>query len=74
MSKGGIYGRVAEMYLHDEDKGNAFIKECFFQCHNPELWSFWGIELTLNIISYWIKYLQTLYEECLMLEAELKVN
>lgn len=71
IARGGIYASVAQMYLKDEAKADAFIKECFLQCHNRELWEYWGLELMLEIISYRLLTLRLLYEECLFLEAQL---
>lgn len=71
IARGGIYASVANMYLEDEVKADAFIKECFLQCHNRELWDYWGLDLMLEIISYRLLTLRLLYEECLFLEAQL---
>lgn len=71
IARGGIYSGVAQMYLQDETKADAFIKECFLQCHNRELWDYWGLDLMLEIISYRLLMLRLLYEECLFLQAQL---
>ncbi len=64
ISKGGLHASVAQMFLDDESSGNAFITECFMQCHNKSVLGFWGVELVLDIVRYRLMHLRMLYEEC----------
>jgi hypothetical protein len=72
MARGGLFGSVAEMHIYDEENGNGFIRECFLQCHNPGLFDFWGVELVMEIVTYMLKYVRALYEECALLQGQLR--
>jgi len=49
ISKKGLMGRVAEMYINDEDKAKNFIKECREQTHNEMAQKHWGKKLVREI-------------------------
>lgn len=51
-AKGGLYGRAAEMYMNDDEKGDQFIKECAEQCHNKLAQDMWGEQLVSDILKY----------------------
>jgi hypothetical protein len=72
IDSGGLFAPGAKMYLDDKDRGNDFIIECFEQCHTQMAFYLWGRELILAIVSYRLKCLRLLYEECAILEAELR--
>jgi hypothetical protein len=71
INKGGMYAGAATLCLSNESRGNDFISECFMQCHNTSTLRFWGVELVLEIISYRLRYLRMLYEECMMAQANI---
>lgn len=52
ISKGGLMGYCAKIYLNDEKQAMAFIKECSEQCHNKPAIELWGEELVLEIIIF----------------------
>ncbi len=52
VSKGGLMGAAAKLYLNDREKAKQFIKECSEQCHNKSAQIQWGEELTADIIRF----------------------
>lgn len=52
ISKGGLIGATAKMYLHEADNADLFVKECKEQCHNQSAKNLWGDELVSEIIHY----------------------
>ena len=50
--KGGLMGRLAEMYIDDEQLSDYFILECFEYCKVESIRSFWGKELMFMICIY----------------------
>ncbi len=51
-AKGGLYGRVAEIYLKDDADADQFIMECAEQCHNRLAQELWGEELVSEILNF----------------------
>lgn len=49
ISRGGLMGAAAKMYINDESKIDEFIKECSEQCHNESAKQLWGKELVSEI-------------------------
>lgn len=52
ISKGGLLGTCAKLYLHDELMGHKFILECSEQCHIDFTSEYFGKELVTEIIKY----------------------
>lgn len=52
ISKGGLYGSCAKLYLNDSMKSHQFLLECSEQCHHQSLIDFFGNELIEDIINY----------------------
>jgi hypothetical protein len=49
ISKQGVMGTVAKMYVNDRDKSIDFIKDCGEQIHNEGAKKYWGTELINEI-------------------------
>lgn len=49
ISKKGLMGHVAKLYINDEDKAKRFIKECREQTHNANAQKQWGKKLVREI-------------------------
>jgi hypothetical protein len=62
IEKGGLVGLAAEMCYTDETKSNGVIKEFFEQIHHESLRAFWGLELSLDLIAYRVRYLRIQFE------------
>jgi hypothetical protein len=62
ISRGGLFGGIAAVYRHDEEKSDGFILECFEQCHHESLRAFWGNELVVDVIRYRVGFLRYQYE------------
>lgn len=52
ISKGGIMGSAAKMYIDNAENTDKFIKECSEQCHNKTAKDLWGEQLVLDILNY----------------------
>lgn len=52
ISKGGMMGAAARLYINDAEKGDGFIRECYEQCHNTPARKLWGEELVSEIERY----------------------
>lgn len=52
ISKGGLYGNIAKLYLNDSIKSHQFLLECSEQCHHISLIEFFGNELIEDIVTY----------------------
>lgn len=52
ISKGGLMGDCAKLYLNNEVMTHRFIIECSEQCHHELAIEYWGNELVLDIINY----------------------
>ncbi len=50
--KGGLMGKMAELYSNDSTLSEQFILECFDQCQVESMSGFWGEELVLMIYEY----------------------
>ena len=62
ISKGGLYGGAAKMYINDGKEASRFITECAEQCHNKLAMELWGKELVDDIVKYSGKHF-VLYEK-----------
>ena len=52
ISKGGLLGSCAKIYLNDEVMGHQFIIECSNQCHTVLIAEHFGSELVSEIVKY----------------------
>ena len=52
ISKGGLMGSCAKIYLDDEMMGHRFIIECSDQCHTALIAEYFGSELVSDIVKY----------------------
>ncbi len=52
IEKGGLYGSAAQLYRDNAELADAFIEECFDQCHIKSTQDFWGLNLVTEIIEY----------------------
>lgn len=52
ISKGGLMGSCAKIYLNDEVMGHQFIIECSEQCHTQLTTEYFGSELVSEIVKY----------------------
>lgn len=52
ISKGGLIGSCAKIYLNDEVMGHQFILECYEQCHTQLTIEYFGSELVSEIEKY----------------------
>ena len=52
ISKGGLMGSCAKIYLDDEVMGHQFIIECSEQCHTQLTNEYFGSELVSQIAKY----------------------
>lgn len=50
--KGGMMGRIAELYKHDPILKDQFIRECSQQCHHKSAIQQWGEVLVSEIKTY----------------------
>ncbi len=52
ISKGGLMGSIANLYIHDAVLSDKFIKECYEQCHNKSAKRMFGESVVLEIQKY----------------------
>ena len=52
ISKGGLLGRCANLYVNDEPMAHKFILECSEQSHHKMLIDYFGIDLISEIENY----------------------
>ena len=52
ISKGGLLGTCAKLYLNDEIMGHNFIIECSEQCHIDFTTEYFGKKLVMDILKY----------------------
>ncbi|MDX2172142.1 MAG: hypothetical protein SFY56_03430 [Bacteroidota bacterium] len=52
ISKGGLLGRCANLYVNDKSMAHKFILECSEQAHHAMLIDYFGIDLISEIINY----------------------
>lgn len=52
ISKGGLLGSCAKIYINDKVKAHQFILECSEQCHHSLIINHFGEELVADIIKY----------------------
>ncbi len=67
ISKGGLMGNCAKLYLNDEVMGHQFIIECSEQCHLSLTFEYFGKELVYDIV----KYSKNISDETLTLSRKL---
>lgn len=52
ISKGGVMGSLAKMYIENDENTDKFIMECAEQCQNKTAEELWGDALVLDILKY----------------------
>ncbi len=50
--KGGLMGKIADLYSNNPTFSEQFILECFDQCQFESMSGFWGEEIVLMITEY----------------------
>jgi hypothetical protein len=63
IEKGGLLGMAAEYHAGSEENSHGLLGEFFEQCPNKSLWEFWGPDLVLDLINYWVKHLRYQFDQ-----------
>lgn len=61
ISKGGLIGKVASLYIDSNKLSDQFIAECFDQCRNNSAKEHWGEDLIKEIKNYVAKKISQNY-------------
>ena len=52
ITKGGLIGQCAKLYLSDKEKRIQYILECAEHCHNKFSIEYWDEDLVKDILSF----------------------
>lgn len=52
ISRGGLLGSCAKLYINDKVKAHQFILECSEQCHHLLIINYFGEKLVADIVKY----------------------